>query len=59
MCSRYYVDPDMMEEIIKVVQKIDHGRNNQSDTKNRSENPSNAKRYPSDRCGTSHWTDGI
>ena len=23
MCSRYYVDPDMMEEIIKVVQKID------------------------------------
>ena len=23
MCSRYYVDPDMIEEIIKVVQKID------------------------------------
>lgn len=23
MCSRYYVDSDMMEEIIKVVQKID------------------------------------
>lgn len=23
MCSRYYVDPDMMEEIIKVVQKIE------------------------------------
>ena len=46
MCSRYYVDPY-------------DGRNNQSGTKNRSENPSNAKRYPSDRCGTSHWTDGI
>ena len=23
MCSRYYVVPDMMEEIIKVIQKID------------------------------------
>ena len=23
MCSRYYVDPDMIEEVIKVVQKID------------------------------------
>ena len=23
MCSRYYVDPDMIDEVIKVVQKID------------------------------------
>ena len=23
MCSRYYIDPDMMEEISRVVQNID------------------------------------
>ena len=43
MCSRYYIDPNMMEEISRVVQNID-GRIRLT------------RRYPSDRCRTGHWT---
>lgn len=44
MCSRYYIDLDMMEEISRVVQNIDGRiRLTQGDIR-------------PDRCRTGHWT---
>ena len=44
MCSRYYIDPGMTEDISRVVQNID------------GEDLAGTRRYPSDRCRTGHWT---